>query len=195
MTLNRLPLIDEVQEAVFSIDADSAVGPDGFSSLFDQNCWDIIQDDVYSVIVDFFEGSHLSRGFAATSIILLSKRENACRWMDYRPISLCTVFNKLITKLLNNRLSSFLPCIISPQQSGFVPSRLIGDNVLLTQDLLHTLDNRMRGGNVMLKLDRLKHMIVWIGDSFILYWRHLVLSSCRLIGSDVVYWSVDSQYL
>jgi hypothetical protein len=156
MTMNHLPLIDEVREAIFSIDADSAACPNGFSSLFYQYYWDIIHDDVYSAIIDFFEGGHLSRGFAATSIILLPKKENACRWTDYRPISLCTVFNKLITKLMNSRLSSFLPCIISPQQSVFVPGRLIGDNVLLTQELLHTLDNKMRGGNVMLKLDMAK---------------------------------------
>lgn len=115
MALNRLPLIDEVREAVFSIDADSVGGPDGFSAMFYQHCWEIIRDDVYGVVIDFFDGGHLPRGFAATSIVLLPKKDNACGWTDYRPISLCTVFNKLITKLLNNRLSSFLPCIISPQ--------------------------------------------------------------------------------
>jgi hypothetical protein len=156
MELNRLPLIDEVREAIFSIDADSVAGPDGFSSLFYQHCWEIIKDDVFNAVTDFFEGGHLPRGFSATSIILLPKRENACKWTEFRPISLCTVFNKLITKLLNTRLSALLPRIISPPQSGFVPGRLIGDNVLLTQELLHTLDDKVRGGNVMLKLDMAK---------------------------------------
>lgn len=59
MTLNCLLLIDDVCEAIFSLDADSAAGTDGFSSLFCQHCWNIIHDDVYSAIIDFFEGGHL----------------------------------------------------------------------------------------------------------------------------------------
>ncbi|XP_022863097.1 uncharacterized protein LOC111383250 [Olea europaea var. sylvestris] len=101
LALNRPPLIHEVREAVFSIDADSVAGPDGFSSLFFQHCWDIIQEDVYRAVLDFFDGGHLPRGFAATSIVLLPKKDGACRWTEFRPISLCTVFNNIITKLLN----------------------------------------------------------------------------------------------
>ncbi|KAL2519776.1 Reverse transcriptase domain-containing protein [Abeliophyllum distichum] len=46
--------------------------------------------------------------------------------------------------------------LISAPQSGFIPGRLIGDNILLTQELLHTLDTKVRGGNVILKLDMAK---------------------------------------
>ncbi|XP_022863434.1 uncharacterized protein LOC111383549, partial [Olea europaea var. sylvestris] len=61
LALNRPPLIYEVREAVFSIDADSVAGPDGFSSLFFQHYWDIIQEDVYRAVLDFFDGGHLPR--------------------------------------------------------------------------------------------------------------------------------------
>ncbi|KAL2526355.1 Uncharacterized protein Adt_11409 [Abeliophyllum distichum] len=109
-------------------------------------CWDIVSDDVFQAVLDFFAGGHFSRGFSATSIVLIPKRDNACRWSEFRPISLCTVFNKLVTKLLNSRLSNILPQIISAPQSGFIPGRLIGDNILLAQELLHTLDTKAPGG-------------------------------------------------
>ncbi|KAL2512549.1 Uncharacterized protein Adt_18149 [Abeliophyllum distichum] len=140
--LNRHPSLPKVREAVFSIDADSVAGSDGFSSHFFQQCWEIVQDDVFRAVLDFFDGGHLPRGFSATSIVLLPKRDNACRWTEFRSISLCTVFNKIITKLLNSRLSSILPLIISPQQSGFIQGRLIGDNILLALEMLHTLDTQ-----------------------------------------------------
>ncbi|KAL2517783.1 Uncharacterized protein Adt_14030 [Abeliophyllum distichum] len=156
LQLNRIPTLAEVREAIFSIDPDSVAGPDGFSSHFFQECWDIISDDVFQAVLDFFAGGHFPRGFSATSIVLIPKRDNACRWSEFRPISLCTVFNKLVTKLLNSRLSNILPQIISAPQSGFISGRLIGDNILLAQELLYTLDTKVRGGNAILKLDMAK---------------------------------------
>lgn len=76
LAFNLILSINEVQEVIFSIDADSVIGLDKFSSLFYQHCWDIIKDDVYGTIIHFFEGSHLPRSFTTTSIVLLPKKEN-----------------------------------------------------------------------------------------------------------------------
>ncbi|KAK9208708.1 hypothetical protein WN944_001068 [Citrus x changshan-huyou] len=54
------------------------------------------------------------------------------------------------------RLSALLSRIISPSQSGFVPVRVLHDNVLLVQELVHDINRRTRGGNVVLKLDMAK---------------------------------------
>ena len=61
--------------------------------------------------------------------------------------------NKVLIKLLVQRLSRLLPHIISPTHSGFAPGRVIHDNVLLVQELVHDLNRHTRGNNVVLKLD------------------------------------------
>ncbi|KAL2475613.1 Uncharacterized protein Adt_36349 [Abeliophyllum distichum] len=61
LQLNRIPTLAEVREAIFSIDPDSVAGPDGFSSHFFQECWDIISDDVFQAVLDFFAGGHFPR--------------------------------------------------------------------------------------------------------------------------------------
>ena len=46
--------------------------------------------------------------------------------------------------------------LISENQSGFVKNRAIADNILLTQELVQSLDVTTRGSNLILKLDMMK---------------------------------------
>lgn len=58
---------------------------------------------------------------------------------DYRPITLCNVYYKIISKLLAHRLRPVLTSIISENQSAFIPRRAISDSVLITHEVLHFL--------------------------------------------------------
>ncbi|XP_073015629.1 uncharacterized protein [Primulina eburnea] len=151
-----IPSLEEVRATVFSIHPDSVAGPDGFSSAFFQHCWEIVHQDVFGAVLDFFQGSPMPQGFTATTITLIPKVEGARAWSDFRPISLCNVTNKIISKLLYSRLRDVVERLVSPNQSGFVPGRMISDNILLAQELTHSITLPTRGGNVILKLDMAK---------------------------------------
>lgn len=52
-----------------------------------------------------------------------------------------------------NRLRPFLDRMISPVQGAFVPGRLASDNVVVAQEILHTIRKRKKGGGLALKVD------------------------------------------
>ncbi|KAL0287127.1 UNVERIFIED_CONTAM: hypothetical protein Sradi_7130100 [Sesamum radiatum] len=67
-----------------------------------------------------FSGTPMPRSFTATTIVLIPKADSPQTWNDFRPISLCNVTNKILSKLLYRRISQALPELISPSQSDDV---------------------------------------------------------------------------
>lgn len=81
--LCRIPDMEEVRQVVFSIDLDSAPRPDGFCSRFYQSCWDIVGAELHAVVLDYFSGSAMPRGFQSTLLILLPKKDSTATWADF----------------------------------------------------------------------------------------------------------------
>jgi len=73
---------------------------------------------------------------------------------DFRPISLCNVVYKLITKVITNQLKVILNNIVLDLQSAFTPGRLIINNILIAFEIFHTMsiDTSVRG-YMAIKLD------------------------------------------
>jgi hypothetical protein len=152
--LCAIPSEQEISEVLFSIGATKAPGPDGFTGFFFQTYWSTVKEVVLNCVWNFFRGHHLLREQNHTFIALNPKRLGPFMVNHFRPISLCNLVYKLISKILANRLKGILHMFISPQQSAFVPSRTIQDSSILAQELLRTLKSKQsRGGLMAVKVD------------------------------------------
>ncbi|PKU59156.1 putative mitochondrial protein [Dendrobium catenatum] len=126
----------DIKAVVFAGKPDSAPGPDGFSFSFYQQAWHIIGYKVCSAVRHFFTTGVMPKGAKATAISLIPKGSHAVNISDFRPISLCNVFYKIVAKLIANRLKPILPHIIHISQAGFIAGRQSMDNIILANELL-----------------------------------------------------------
>jgi hypothetical protein len=77
-----------------------------------------------------------------TFLVLIPKKNQPTIPQDFRPISLCNVIYKIITKSLANRLKPYLPNYIDDAQAAFVKNRHISSNIVITQEIIHSFQLR-----------------------------------------------------
>jgi hypothetical protein len=90
-----------------------APGPDGCTVEFFKSCWEIIKHDVYRVVEDSRRSASILKALNATMITLIPKENEAKTPDRSRPIALCNVVYKLISKVIENRLKPLLPTLVS----------------------------------------------------------------------------------
>ena len=138
-SLTKMVTDTEIKRAVKAIKSDSAPGIDGMTGQFFQKYWNITGAQVTVEVKKFFESGVMLSDWNHTQLCLIPKVPNATHMKDLRPISLCSVAYKIISKVLSNRLKVILPRIVSPTQGAFVAGRLISDNLLIAHEMIHGL--------------------------------------------------------
>ena len=110
-----------------------------------------VKESVYKGI---FHKGCMPKYLNETLISLLPKCQNPESLSNYRPISLCNLVYKVVSKILVARIRPLLGKLISPVQTAFVLGRRGTDNVMIAQELFHALDKKKgKTGFMVIKLD------------------------------------------
>jgi hypothetical protein len=141
-----------VDQAVKDMPPGKAPGPDGFTTFFFHHCWDLIRRDVWEVVEESRASGVVLLALNVTFLTLIPKEERVTNPKNFRPIALCNVVYKIITKVIANRLKPILTHVISKEQAGYVEGRQIMDNVILAHEVIHSLKTSKTPG-MLIKLD------------------------------------------
>ena len=109
---------------------------------------------VCNFAMDFFVSGILSTGVNGTLLTLVPKVQYPEYLFHLRLINLCNVGYKIITKTVTNKLKEKMSSVVAPSQSSFVPGRQIVDNIIIYQEVLHSMRKRKIGKGLMtIKID------------------------------------------
>lgn len=112
---------EEIRATLFKIHLLKSLGSDGFHAFFYQHNWQIVGEDISKFIQTLFLTDRILEDLTQIKLVLIPKVPNPQTVSQLRPISLCNTLYKLLTKLLVNRLKSFLPAMIHPSPIWICP--------------------------------------------------------------------------
>lgn len=95
--LRRLALLSQPKGNV-------ALDPDGLNATFYHHYWGIIGKDITNITLNILNRDGNVSNINQTFICLIPKKDNAISTNDYRPIYLCNVMLKIISKTIANRV-------------------------------------------------------------------------------------------
>ncbi|XP_074356304.1 uncharacterized protein LOC141696006 [Apium graveolens] len=101
--------IEEFSEAIKQMHPDKSAGPDGLNPAFYQHFWGLCGKDVFQCCKNWLVDLAFPLGLNDTNVVLIPKKDNTDEMKDLRPIALCNVLYKVISKVLANRLKEILP--------------------------------------------------------------------------------------
>ena len=136
-TLNAPVTKEEVRSVVIGMKSFKAPGPGGFQPFFFKAYWDLVGEDLWRLVADAFLWGRIDPRIVEVLIVLIPKMDQPSRLKEFRPISLCNVVYKVITKVLVNRLRPFLDELIGPLQGSFIPGRGTTDNIIIAQEVIN----------------------------------------------------------
>eukprot|EP00253_Pinus_taeda_P022587 PITA_22587 len=122
-----------------------------------------VSEDILNVVEDSRGSKTILKALNTSFISLIPKQGSAQTADKYKPIALCNVVYKIISKVVANILKPLLPSLVSEEQSGYVEGRQILNNIIQAHEVVHTLTSKRKAGMIMqLDIAKAYDKVNWI---------------------------------
>lgn len=143
----------EIQTALFDIHNDKSPGLDGFPASFFKYYWSSVGSQIIRAVNRFFENGHMLKEWNQSLLILIPKQDPPEEVNHLRPICLCNVVYKCISKCMVNRMKPLLPKLIDHYQNAFILGSQMDDSKLLFHETLHIINKQRSGSRYLAALE------------------------------------------
>ena len=145
--------LTEIKSALKGIGDLKSPGIDGYGEKIFKSSWEIIEQDLIDAVREFFEHNVIYKAMNETIVTLIPKHPAAKTIHDYRPIEGCSIFYKILSKILTARLGKVLGSVINKAQIAFVTGKHIQNHILLATELIKGYNRKMISPRCMIQLD------------------------------------------
>ena len=90
---------EEVVTALKQMHPTKAPGPDGMLAIFFQKYWDVVGNDITCMVLNVLNSDMSIVDINRTNVTLIAKINCPLKMSNFRPISLCNVTYKLVSKV------------------------------------------------------------------------------------------------
>ena len=142
----------EIEAALHSFKKDRSPGRNGWPAKFYLHFFDLLGKDLLSAVDSTRVLGCVPPSLNSTFLALIPKKDKPTSFANFRPISLCNLLYKLISKVIAVRLKPHLDTHISSEQYGFLKDHQIAEPVGIQQETLHTVKTKNMCA-LILKLD------------------------------------------
>ena len=120
----------ELTEALHALPKNCCPGVDGLTPTFFIKYWDVFKADLCTAFQQILREGRMPSQFTEGLIYLIPKSDGpSLDIKKWRPITLLNTVYKILAKAISIRLSTIMPTVIHPTQTGFIRERSILDNV------------------------------------------------------------------
>ena len=121
--LNMEFTFEETRFALFTMGNYKSPGPDGFHPAFFKSQWEIIGKLIFGFIVHVRHNSTNITSVNQALLTLVPKTSDASSISQFRPIALCNVIYRILTKMIAIRIKRILLYVVGPLQTSFIKGR------------------------------------------------------------------------
>lgn len=152
--MDSLVSTKEVTDIILSLKNNNAPGEEDYTADFYKQFVSLLAAPLTDTFNDILAtGSSPPSWNMATVTVIPKKGRDSLDPKSYRPISLLNQDYKIFTALLARRLNKIITYYIGLDQTGFIPSRDIMDNVYKTLDVIHYCKLQDSSSSPILLLD------------------------------------------
>jgi hypothetical protein len=151
-TLESPCTTEEINEVLKGFTKDKSLGPDGWTVEFFLNYFDLVAKDLLEAVEESRLSGEVKRSLNSNFIALIPKVNGPATFGDFRPIALCNLCYKIISKIIAKRIRPILSRALSEEQFGFLKGRQIIDAIGMAQECLHSIREKKLQA-LILKID------------------------------------------